>query len=555
MRRLVAAIVVVWCSTAAAQSARRDGGYIGRDIPVLEIDDCRPTTSKDPKAEAHDRFERGQLLYDQGDYDGAVKELVAAYCLAPHWLPLMSIGQSYERMLEYEKAIAYFERFVMAVPKDAKPAKPCDPDPQEQKALIAARIRVLENLPAKVRVNTEPPDAHIVIANEARKEAESRSGKEIEVAGGRYTMTIDREGYQTVTQEIVTEVGKPYTFFEKLQPKRGRVRIHVVPEDARLFVDKRQVGTGVYEADLPGGKYTLSAEQPDFITATREIDVIADRDTTINVELDPKPQIGRRQLIAYATAAGGVAGGTLTGAQNNGLYDFIGVVGGGLAGGAAAWFGAGDVPLGTSSLTITSSVFGGVAGFATASIFTDSGNAIAPALGGGLVLGGLGGYYAGQYFHVRPGDAALVNSGALWGSVTGGLFSISFDSNSTHRSIDSGIVLSGLGIGMVGGALLAHNYTVSRGHAALIDASGVLGIVLGLAANSIVQRATGDSSTATSDQRTANFALGGMGVGLIVGGILTRHMDEPALAVTPVMNKAATANGSTTTTFGIGLTW
>ena len=66
---------------------------------------------------------------------------------------------------------------------------------------------------------------------------------------------------------------------------------------------------------------------------------------------------------------------------------------------------------------------------------------------------------------------------------------------------------------------------------------------------------SGDSSTATSDQRTANFALGGLGVGLIIGGVLTRHMDEPALTVTPVMSKAATVNGSTTTTFGLGVTW
>lgn len=555
MRGLAAAIVVVWCSTAAAQSARPNGGYIGRDIPVLEIDDCRPATSKDPQAEAHEHYERGQLLYDQGDYNGAVTELVAAYCLSPHYLPLLAIGQAYERELEYEKAIAYFERFVLALPKDAKPLQACDPDPQEQKQLIVARIKVLESLPAKVRVDTEPGNAHIVIANEARKEAESTSGKEIEVTGGRYTLTIEHEGFHTVTKEIVAEVGKPYTFFEKLEPRRGRLRIHVVPEEARLFVDKRQVGTGVYEADLPGGRYTMSAESPDFLTDTREVAVLADRDTTINVELTPMPQLGKRQLLVYGTVAGGVAGGTLSGAQGNALYDFIGVVGGSAAGAAAAYFGAGDVPLGTSSLTITSSLAGGVAGYATAAIFTDNGNAIAPALGGGLALGAFAGYYSGQHFHVRPGDAAVVNSGALWGSVAGGLFAISFDTNGTHRSIDAGIVLSGLGIGVVGGALLAHNYTVSRGHAALIDASGVLGIVLGLAANSVVSRASSSSSTGGSDERTANFALGGLAVGLIAGGVLTRHMDEPGIAVSPVMNKVTTAGGGSTTTFGLGASW
>jgi hypothetical protein len=331
--------------------------------------------------------------------------------------------------------------------------------------------------------------------------------------------------------------------------------VHVIPEDARLFVDKRQVGTGVYEADLPGGRYQLSAESPDYLTDTRDVALLADRDTVINVELVPKPQLGKRQLWFYGALAGGVAGGTLSGAQNSALYDFIGVVGGSAAGAAAAYFGAGDVPLGTSSLTITSSVFGGIAGFATASIFSSDGNVIAPALGGGLALGAFTGYYAGQHFHVTPGDAALVNSGALWGSVTGGLFAISFDSNGDHPAIQAGIVLSGLGIGLTGGALLAHNYRVSRGHAALIDASGVLGIVLGLAANSVASRASSNSSTGGSDERTANFALGGLAVGLIGGGVLTRHMDEPGLAVTPVMGKATLANGQSTATFGLGATW
>jgi len=555
VRGFAAAIVVVLCGTAAAQPAdprTREGGYIGRDIPVLEIDDCRPTSSPNPQAEAGEHFERGKLLYEQGDYKGAVVELVSAYCLSPHYLPLMSIGQAYERELDYEKAIAYFERFVFAVPKDAKPLNACDPDPQDQKKLIAARIHVLENLPAIIRVNTEPANAHIIIANEARVAADERSGKQIEVLGGRYHMTIEKEGFQTVTREIVAEVGKPYTFFERLEPKRGRLRVHVAPAEARLFVDKLQVGTGVYEAALAGGRYTISAEDPDFLTDTREIEVLADRDTTVNIELTPKPQVGRRQLLIYGTVAGGVAGGTLIGAQNTAFYDLLGIGGGFAAGALAVYFGTDkNVPLGTSSLTITSSFFGAIGGAATASIFTSDGNAISPAIGGGLVLGAGLGYYAGQHFHVRPGDAALVNSGALWGTVSGSLFAISFDTNGAHRSIDSGIILSGLGIGTVAGALLAHNYTVSRGRAALIDASGVLGIVLGLAANSIASRASTNSSTGGSDERTSNFALGGLAVGLIVGGVLTRHMDEPAISVSPVMGR--TSNG--TATFGVGATW
>jgi len=111
-------------------------------------------------------------------------------------------------------------------------------------------------------------------------------------------------------------------------------------------------------------------------------------------------------------------------------------------------------------------------------------------------------------------------------------------------------VLSGLGMGTLGGVLLQRYFTVSRGRAALIDASGVVGMVLGLAGENLVEQASGTASK--SGERTANYALGGLAAGLILGGLLTRSIDDPKLAVTPTINKTtAAANGTSGTTIGI----
>src|SRR5689334_13362718 len=55
-----------------------DAGYIGREITPLEIDDCKPTDlAKDEVfKQGAEHFDRGEILYSQGDYEGAVRELV-----------------------------------------------------------------------------------------------------------------------------------------------------------------------------------------------------------------------------------------------------------------------------------------------------------------------------------------------------------------------------------------------------------------------------------------------------------------------------------------------
>ena len=538
-------------------STKVDTGFIGKDVQVLEIDDCPalpPVSADELRRRGSEHFERGETLYVQGDYKGAVKELVAAYCISPAFYTILKdIGQAYERELDYERAIAYLSRFVMKVPKDAKRANACAPDPQDEKRNVLARIEVLGRLKAKILVNTEPPNAHITLSNDAGLANRGVSGQQLEVLGGRYQVLIEADGYHSVTQEIHAEIGKPYTIFTKLEPLKGRLRVRVVPADARLFLDKRQVGAGAFESELPGGRYTLSAEAPDRLTVSREVEVIANRDTPVSFELPPEPKFGRTQLLIYGAVGGGAIGGTIAGASANPVAVASGIGGGAVAGFFGTYFGTPrDIALGTSSLTITSSLIGGAVGGATTVLFSQDPRIISPAIGGGLVLGAAVGYYAGDKLRIRPGDAAVINSGALWGTATGALAGASFQVFADHPQIGGGLVLSGLGMGTLAGVLATRYFNVSRTRAALIDVGGVVGLFVGIATESVIAQA--QSAGMSETERTANYMLGGMAAGLIIAGVLTRNMDAPKLTVAPVMNKVTTPTGSTTT-FGVGYTF
>ncbi len=554
MRSIVLALVAL-TGVASAQPndpRKRDGGYIGKEIPVLEIDECPahgPMTPEEIKRVGGEHFDRGNVLYDQGDYSGAVKELVAAYCIQPYFSMLKDIGQAYERELNYNKALAYYEKFVLSVPPDAKKLRPCDHTPQEDRESILARITVLQKLRAKVRVNTDPDVAKITLIDyQGVVAARGKTGDELAVLAGHYDVVVEHEGFVSAQTQIDVEIGKPYTIFTKLEPEKGGLRVRIVPADARLFLqypsgDKLQVGTGQYEARLPGGRYRISGEASGRLTIGKDIEVLPGSDIPVSLDLPPEPQFGRRQLIVYTTLAGGFAGGSIAGASENATAVATGI----LAGAGTGFFGAyyavpHDIPLGTSSLTITSSLIGGTLVGGATILATDKANVYFPGIGIGMIVGGGVGYYLGERSHISPGDAAVINSGALWGTTTGLLFSGSFDAN---RVTGAGLALSGLGMGTIGGVLMTRYFDVSRGRAALIDVGGIVGVFIGLGIEGVVSsRQNAESST----ERQTNYVLGGMATGLIVSGILTRNLDAPKVAISPTVSR--TQSGSTT--IGVG---
>jgi len=548
---------------ATPEAAEPSGrGYIGGVVIPLEIDDCKHNdlTRQQIQKQGFEHFDRGSTLYAQGDYQGAVRELVYSYCLVPSFYTILKdIGQAYERDLDYERAIGYLERYVRAVPPPGTP--PCDvcpADPQQDKANVARRVEVLKKLKAKIYVESQPVGAQITIANDAGVAARARSGETIEVLGGHYDMTTEFDGYESSHQTIDVRIGKPYTYFVPLVPLKGRLSMQVLPPDARIFLGDRLVGIGHIDLALEANTYAVTSEAPDRIPDRRRVEVLANQVKRVQVELAVQPQIGRRQLIAFSTAAGaGATASLLYAFQNTQLAGL-----GSLGGGAAGFFGSvfllpDDLPLGTSNLTVTATAGGAVLGAGASLLLTRRPEVIYPVAGASAVLGGTVGYLVGDRLRINVGDAALINSGIIWGSVAGGLFATSFDPG---HAVAGGILLSGLGMGTVGGLLLQSNFSITRTHAVLIDVGGLIGIIGGLAVESLVyppQSSPGSAAMvdARAQEHLANFALGGMAVGLLAAGVLTRNLDDPKIPVAPSVTTATGGDGRATTMYGVTGRW
>jgi hypothetical protein len=461
----------------------------------------------------------------QGDYTGAVQELAASYCLVPFYSILKDLGQSYERQLDYQRAIAYLERYVATVPPDAKPLNDCAPDPQDDKKNVVARISVLAALPARITVTTNPVGADIVLVSDAGASARGRSGGNlIESRAGRYQMNISLDGYESQTHDVEFEVGKPYGFYFNLQKQKGRLSIVAVPDRAKIQIADKVTAIGSTNVELTAGRYEMTVTAADHKPIQQTVEVLPQREQRVVVKLDPIPETGRIESIVGIGTAGLVVGAAI--GNSNGAF-------GGLAVGLTAAYLAipKDIKLATSSLMNSGFIAGGIAAQTAAGVAETSSTNANYSLATGIVVGGAAGYFIGEQANMSPGRSALINSGVIWGSAAGALFAASFDG--TVR-INNGLVLTGMSVGMLSSVLISKSFRFSRRRVVLIDLAGLVGGTVGYLAS---QAAPGVVNIA---DRTPNFTLAGVALGLLGGALLTRNVDAlPSLPVTPVISPSS----------------
>ena len=99
-------------------------------------------------------------------------------------------------------------------------------------------------------------------------------GKLIETRAGHYEMTATLEGYETVTQEIDVEVGKPYGYYISLPRQKGQLSVVTVPDGGRITVDNRVVGTGSVTMDVIAGDYQIHVDLPGRTSVNRTVTVL-----------------------------------------------------------------------------------------------------------------------------------------------------------------------------------------------------------------------------------------------------------------------------------------
>ncbi|WP_426756848.1 hypothetical protein [Myxococcus sp. Y35] len=155
---------------------------------------------------------------------------------------------------------------------------------------------------------------------------------------------------------------------------------------------------------------------------------------------------------------------------------------------------------------------------------------------GAAILGGAGftgvGILLAHLVNPTSGQVSLANSGGLWAGAVTALFLGAADSNTTQDFF--AVELGATAVGILSMAILSKSVAVSRGRMLIIDAGGILGGLAG--ASAVYLASAGDDS--------ADAILVGSGFGVLGGLALTTYLtrnfdapDAPQVTLAPLTTK------------------
>jgi len=498
---------------AAAQRARRTPP--ARPAPAA-VEDPR-----DAAAERH--YDRGQKLHLEGLFQEAIAEYLEAYRIKPHPNVLYNIGQGYERLLQYQDAVVWFARYL----REGGPNAP-------YRVVVQNRLRVLRGLPARLHVECLPQaTASLIDPDGVVERAETPA--EFRVKAGRYTLRVTKDGYIAQERRLEAEIGQPYFYQFTLEQQRELVTIRPNPAQARVFLDQKLVMTGVYADRLPVGKHKLLVEYGNHEPYETEFNLRPGRKIEYDIVLKAPPPQGRLEFVIGTGVYGGAVlplvlytSGVLTQGMlrdnKRGLVLIPMIIGGGGLGALTGFFATpSGIREANSALVLGASTWGGMEGLALGLLSDRRNSRLATGLAfGGSAAGMAAGLLLIRPLDLTPGQAAMLNSGGIWGSGLG--LGLGYALRGDRRDLDLTLII-GLNIGLITSGIMINHFDLSRTRMLLIDVGAVAGAATGV----LIGYLASQTDPFRSNVGKANLARGGLvggAVGLGTAVVLTRKFDR-----------------------------
>jgi hypothetical protein len=178
--------------------------------------------------------------------------------------------------------------------------------------------------PAIIETRVVPSDAEVVLDGESVGFASDYNGRwdRLSVAPGRHAIAFREAGYRDLVIDFDAHPGATYVFNDALargegEDRRtlpsastaapptgarphasttamGRLRVHVEPQDAAVYLDGEYLGLGAELARIHGalsvaaGSHRLEAVRPGYVSATHEIEVGETDPAAIELTLEPE---------------------------------------------------------------------------------------------------------------------------------------------------------------------------------------------------------------------------------------------------------------------------
>ncbi|HMJ13091.1 MAG TPA: PEGA domain-containing protein [Polyangiaceae bacterium] len=237
---------------------------LGASASYPRVSLAQPAASDATRQEAHERFDRGLKLFNQGDNSGALAEFTRAYELVPHPLVLFNIGLVHSSMHHSVDAVTTFDR-LLASPGQlgARELEVARARREEQAALIGELAISVDVAGADVEVDNLPV-------------GKSPLPGPVRVSSGEHWVSAIAPGRYPERRRVVV-AGKSKAdvslVLRELDRTLARLTVKANVPAADVLVDGVPVGKTPLPASLAfaPGAHTIEVRRPGYVAATQSV--------------------------------------------------------------------------------------------------------------------------------------------------------------------------------------------------------------------------------------------------------------------------------------------
>lgn len=250
----------------------------------------RSSVAESLQGEARTAYRLGIVLYDDGDWEGALGKFEQAYRLSsdPRLLWNMAVCEKNRR--RYTRAFTLVNDY-LSHPSTKLPAR-------EQREVKRFRDTV-ENLTAFVSIPVKEDGATVIV--DGQEVGVTPLPQAIRLDAGKHDLVIRKPGFVEHKSEISTATPLPGPV--ALLRDEGRLVVKVNPDHAAIAINGKHAGHGQFEGNQPTGPAFLKISAPGMRTYQDEILIRQGDQRTVDVTLE---SASSRRIWAWV-GAGAVA--------------------------------------------------------------------------------------------------------------------------------------------------------------------------------------------------------------------------------------------------------
>ncbi len=247
--------------------------------------------------EALHAFDRGAVLFADGDFSGARAELERAHALSHEPRVLYNVAVCEKSLRRYARAIASLRASL----DEGKATLPRD-----YREKVDDTIKALEPFVTTLTIESDQDGATVFVDDENVGTTPLAAPIAAEV--GEHTIAVRKTGYLDMPVRIALTSGQPKAVRLALDPavKRGTVHVDATTKvgagvgdglRARVLVDGVEVGDTPWTGTVDAGRHTFTVRAAELVTGQKMDDVAFGGDTRIAFTMEPEKHEARLRVV------------------------------------------------------------------------------------------------------------------------------------------------------------------------------------------------------------------------------------------------------------------